>query len=114
MNNDKFVIAKNIKEFIMILDDYLVNYPKRYYELRNKMMNDSYKLLELVYLANYKEVEDRKPIQLEALVRINLIDFYIEESYKRKIISDKQSISISNKLLTINKMLYKWIDDEKC
>ena len=114
MNNDKFVIAKNIKEFIMILDDYLVNYPKRYYELRNKMMNDSYKLLELVYLANYKEVEDRKPIQLEALVRINLIDFYIEESYKRKIISDKQSTSISNKLLTINKMLYKWIDDEKC
>ena len=114
MNNDKFVIAKNIKDFIMTLDDYLVNYPKRYYELRNKTMNDSYKLLELVYLANYKEVEDRKPIQLEALVRINLIDFYIEESYKRKIISDKQSISISNKLFIINKMLYKWIDDEKC
>ena len=47
--NDKFTIAKYIKEFIMILDDYLINYPRKYFELRNRLVNDSYELLELVF-----------------------------------------------------------------
>ena len=98
----------------MLLDDYLINYPKRYYELRNRLVNDSYYLLELIYKANYTELKFRKPIQVEAMMKINLLDFYIEESFKRKIISEKQSVKISNKLFTINKMLYKWMDNEKC
>ncbi|MBQ8473127.1 MAG: hypothetical protein IJ501_06455 [Bacilli bacterium] len=56
--NDKFKIARYIKGFIIILDDYLVNYPKKYFELRNRLVNDSYELLELVYLANYMNVFD--------------------------------------------------------
>lgn len=112
--NDKFIIAKYIKEFILILDDYLLNYPKKYFELRNRLVNDSYLLLELVYLANYSKDNDRKNIQLKALMKVNIIDFYIEESYKKKIISEKQSIRISNLLMNINKMLYKWMQDGKC
>lgn len=109
MNND-FKILKYIKEFIIMLDDYLLNYPKKYFELRNRLVNDSYELLELVYLANYTEKEKRKEVQIKILMKINIIDFYIEQSYKKKVISEKQSIKISNNLLIINKMIYKWID----
>ncbi|MBQ8472827.1 MAG: four helix bundle protein [Bacilli bacterium] len=112
--NDKFKIARYIKDFIIILDDYLVNYPKKYFELRNRLVNDSYELLELVYLANYMDNLDRKNIQIKSLMKINIIDFYIEESYKKRIISEKQSIKLSNNLLIINKMIYKWVQDEKC
>ena len=112
--NDKFKIARYIKDFIIILDDYLVNYPKKYFELRNRLVNDSYELLELVYLANYMNGLERKNIQLKALMKINIIDFYIEESYKKRIISEKQSIKLSNNLLIINKMICKWINNEKC
>ena len=112
--NDKFKIARYIKDFIIILDDYLVNYPKKYFELRNRLVNDSYELLELVYLANYMDNLDRKNIQIKSLMKINIIDFYIEESYKKRIISEKQSIKLSNNLLIINKMICKWVQDEKC
>ena len=112
MNEEKFVVAKHIKEFIMMLDDYLINYPRKYYELRNRLVNDSYELLELVYIANYTEINERKNLQVKALVKVNLIDFYIEQSFKKKIISERQSIKLSNKLLGINKMLFKWIKDE--
>lgn len=112
--NDKFKIARYIKDFIIILDDYLVNYPKKYFELRNRLVNDSYELLELVYLANYMDSLERKNIQIKSLMKINIIDFYIEESYKKRIISEKQSIKLSNNLLIINKMICKWINNEKC
>ena len=114
MNNDKFMISKYIKEFIMSLDEYLLNYPKKYFELRNRLVNDSYELLELAYKANYTEKEYRKPIQTNAIMKINILDFYLEQSYKKKIISEKQALKLSNKLFSINKMLYKWINDEKC
>ena len=90
--NDKFTIAKYIKEFIMILDDYLINYPRKYFELRNRLVNDSYELLELVYIANYTNIDKRKDIQIKTLMKVNLIDFYIEQSFKKRIISEKQSI----------------------
>ncbi len=113
-DNNKFLLPKYIKDFIMTLDDYLINYPRKYYELRNRLVNDSYNLLELVYTANYMDIKERKPIQIEAMMRVNLIDFYLEHSFKYKIISEKQSARLSKKLLDINKMLYKWIKNEEC
>lgn len=112
MINDNFKIVKYIKEFIILLDDYLINYPKKEFELRNRLVFDSYNLLELIYLANYNNIKDRKPIQINCMMKINLIDFYIEYSFKKRIISEKQSIKLSNKLLNINKMLYSWMKNE--
>ena len=114
MNNDKFKIARYVKEFILGLEEITVNYPKRYFELKGRLVNESYNLLELIYLANYTEIKNRKPIQIKALMKINMLDFYLEESFKKKIISEGQSLKMCDKLLKINKMLFKWIDDEKC
>ena len=113
MNNERFILGKNVKEFIDMLDEFLLCYPRKYFELRNRLVMDSFDLLKLVYKANYKDIHDRYPLQLEAIATINLIDFYIELSFKRKIFSEKQSLRLSKKLGSINKMLYKWIEDER-
>ena len=110
--DDKFKITRYIKDFILSLDEYLVNYPKREFELRNRLIYDSYELLELVYEANYLELDKRKSIQIKCMMKINLIDFYIESSFKKRIISENQSIKLSRKLLNINKMMYSWISYE--
>ena len=112
MNNNELIIIKNIKEFIMILDNYLTCYPKKYYELRNRLVFDSYNLLELVYTANYTNVKERRPIQIKAIMKVNMIDFGIEQSFKGQVISQKQTKTLSSKLLVINKMLFKWIGNE--
>ena len=111
--NEKFIIARYVNDFIILLDDYLLNYPKKYFELRNRLVMDSYNLLELIYEANYSEKNERKKLQINALMKVNLIDFYIEESFKKKIISEKQSIKMSTKLLGISKMIYKWVNENE-
>lgn len=112
--NDRFKIAKLIKDFIFSLDVILICFPRRDFELRNRLVNDSYKLLNLVYYCNLLELKDRLVVQKEILSLINMIDFYLEFSFKKKIISEKACKSRSNNLLIITKMVYKWIEDGKC
>ncbi len=102
---NEFLIVKNIKEFIVSLDNFLNNYPRKEYELRNRLVNTSYDLLELVYISNYKkDYLDR----ISSL--ISMLDFYLELSFKKKIINEKRVMNMSNKLLIINKMVYKWYE----
>ena len=113
MNNDnEFKIPRLIKDFILSLEEYLINYPKKEFELRNRLVYDSYNLLELVYEANYTDISKRKELQIKAMVKINILDFYLESSFKKKIISEKQCMKLSNKLLNINKMMFGWIKSE--
>ena len=39
-----------------------------------------------------------------------MLDFYLEISFKKKIINEKKLCNLSNKLLIINKMVYKWYE----
>lgn len=112
MNNDKFIINRHIKEFILAIDEYLINYPRNCFELRNRLVNDSYSLLELLYLANYSSGETRKEYQLMCLMKTDLIDFYIEESFKKKILSEKQCVKLTKRLSIIHKMIYKWFSNK--
>ena len=102
---NEFLIVKNIKEFIVSLDNFLNNYPRKEYELRNRLVNTSYDLLELVYRSNYKkDYLDR----ISSL--ISMLDFYLELSFKKKIINEKRVMNMSNRLLVIRKMIYKWYE----
>ena len=49
-DNDRFIVLKNAKDFVDSLDEYLINYPKKYFELRNRLVMDGYALIELIYL----------------------------------------------------------------
>ncbi len=102
---NELIIAKNIKEFIYSIDSIIDNYPKKYYELRNNIMNTSFKLLEFVYCSNYKKDYLDKIFSL-----ISMLDFYLEISFKKKIINEKKLCNFSNELLVINKMVYKWYE----
>ncbi len=102
---NEFLIVKNIKEFILSLDNFLNNYPRKEYELRNRLVNTSYDLLELVYRSNYKKDYLDRIFSL-----ISMLDFYLELSFKKKIINEKRVMNMSNKLLIINKMVYKWYE----
>ena len=108
-NGDKFLIVKNIKSFIMGLESLLLTFPKKDILTRNMIYNDSLELLEVVLKANYEKRRDLKQnYQIEALAKVNKIDFYLERAYKLKYISEKQCINKTGELSKINKMLYGW------
>lgn len=93
-NNEKFLIIKNIKSFILGLEKILLTFPKKDLISRSLVYNDSLELLELVVKANYENNIDLKHnYQIAALAKINKIDFYLERAYKLKYISEKQCLS---------------------
>lgn len=113
-NNERFLIVKNIKNFILGLEKLLVTFPKRDMLTRNMVYNDVLELLELVVKANYESrVDIKKNYQIEALAKINRIDFYMERAYKLHYISEKQCLNKTGDLLKINKMVYNWCKNEK-
>ena len=112
MKQERFVLAKKIKEFNMEVLDILVNFPKKYQEYRNNLVNDSINLLEIVYYANYTDKKERLPIQNKALAKIEIIRYYIDFAYARKIINKKVSASLFMKLNEINNLLIGWIKSD--
>ena len=102
LNNDKFLIIKNIKNFIIGLEKILITFPKKDILTRNLIYSDSLELLEIVYKANYENDASLKhSYQIAAIARINKIDFYLERAYKFKYISEKQCLSKTEELLRI-------------
>ena len=109
--NNKFLLANEIKKFILSLDSILINYPKKDIIIKKRIINTLFELLELVYLANNKTY-DKINIKYECLSKISMIDFYFEYSYKKNYISLKKLNSYLFSLTKINKMLYGWIRNE--
>ncbi len=70
--------------------------------------------MEIIYKANYEEnVSLKHNYKIEALAKVNKIDFYLERAYKLKYISQKQCQDKSQELIKINKMLYGWLENER-
>ena len=104
MNNDKFLIIKNIKIFILSLEKLLITFPKKDMFSKNMVYQDALDILELVTKANYENrIDYKKTFQIEALSKINKIDFYLE----------RQCINAISDLEKINKMIYAWCKNEK-
>ena len=89
MNNDRFLIVKNIKSFIISLENILVTIPKKDFLSRELIYEESLMLLDSVIKANYEpDKEKKKDFQIEALAKVNMLDFCIERAYKLKYISE--------------------------
>lgn len=114
MENEKFLLVKYVKKFIIELEKIILTFPKKDIISRNMIYNDSLELLELIIKANYEQEKSVKQIyQIAALAKINKIDFYLERAYKLKYISEKQCLNKTNELIKINKMLFAWCNNAK-
>ncbi len=109
--NDKLLIITKLKKTIEYVDKHLDNFPHKHIELKIRIIDALYELLESAYFANI--VEDRYDKQSYCIVKIQMIDYYLKRSYKKEIISKKTYESLSKHLLEINKMLYSWRDYEE-
>lgn len=108
-NNEKFLIIKDIKNFILGLESLLVNFPKKDTFTKDRVYNDALEVIELITLANYdKRLDYKRTYQIKALAKLNKLDFYLERAYKLKYISERQLLNKSNELAKINKMIYSW------
>ena len=110
MKEEKFKVINNIRELLVIIDNELDNFPKKDIEIKNRIRNNSYDLLETVYDANTTSNVQRKKELLErAVAKIKTIDFLINLSYDKGIITNKKYLKLGLKMDDIIKYTSGWL-----
>ena len=97
MKEEKFKVINFIRTLVLNLDSLLDNFPKKDIELKNRIRNNSYDLLELAYKANMTaNKEHRREILEEALAKVKIIDFLVNICYDKKLINSKRYVKFGN------------------
>lgn len=110
MKEEKFKIIQFIREFILYIDNHLDNFPKKDIELKNRIRNSSYDLLELAYKANVTTNNNyRKNLLEELIAKIKVIDFLLNICYEKQIINSKRYVKFGEKMDDILKYTLGWI-----
>lgn len=110
MKQEKFKVINFIRELIVTIDKELSNFPKKDIELKNRIRNNSYDILELSYEANTTSNIENKEILLEKIIaKIKILDFLLNLCYDKMIINNKKYIKFGKKIEDIIKYTIGWI-----
>ena len=111
MKEEKFKVIQFIRELIILIDNNLDNFPKKDIELKNRIRNISYDLLEISYEANYiKDELTKKDLLEKMLAKIKVLDFLLNICYDKQIITSKKYVRFGNTLDDITKYTIGWIN----
>ena len=107
MKEEKFKVINFIRELIVYIDKNLENFPRKDIEIKNRMRNISYDLLEISYMANVKKIN--KEIYMEQIiVKVKVLDFLLNLCYDKQIINYKRYVKFGEKLDDIMKYTIVW------
>lgn len=107
MDNSNIILR--LKKTIIFTEKNLDNFPRNEFVLKNRIIDAFYTILELTYSA-YVDSENKNKIVKEILVKIRMIDFYLQISLDKEIISRKNLKNISLHLRDITSMYYAWLN----
>ena len=109
MKKEKFVVINCIRELILNIDKYLINFPKRDIEIKQQISIISKEMLLLAYEANASEIkEKRKDIQEKIIARLKYLDFLINLCYDKQIINGKRYLKFGESIDYILKYANGW------
>ena len=107
MKEEKFKVINFIRELVVYIDKYMDNFPRKEIEIKTRIRNTSFDLLEIAYRANIAKENKEKYIN-EIIVKVKLIDFLLNLCYDKQIISKKRYIKFGEKLDDILKYTIGW------
>lgn len=110
IKEEKFRVIQFIRELIIYIDKNLENFPKKDIELKNRLRNNSYDLLEIAYLANTTKKQEKKQELLEEMIsKVKIIDFLLNLCYEKEIINAKRYTKFGNRIDDILKYTLGWL-----
>lgn len=111
MKIEKFKVINFIRELLIMIDKEMDNFPKKDIELKNRIRNNSFDILEIVYKANsVQDIEKKKELLLIIFAKIKVIDFLLNLSSDKKLITIKKYYKFANKVDDILKYLTGWMN----
>jgi len=107
---DNLIIGRVVRKTIRYIERNIDNFPNNFIVLKNRIIESLYDILEYTYRANiFQDINDKK----EIVVKIQMLNFYLEEALNKKLISKKKFESYTNHLIEIDKMVRSWFNYEK-
>lgn len=109
MKEEKFQVINFIRKLILSVDRELNNFPKKDIELKNRIRNNSYDILELAYEANNSKNMENKEILLEKIIaKVKILDFLLNLCYDKMIINNKKYIKFGENIDDIIRYTVGW------
>lgn len=109
MKQEKFNAINLVRNLIIKIDNNLDNFPKSDIEIKNRIRNLGYDLLEYIYEANTTLNNELKIVLLDrSIAKIKVIDFLINLSYDKKIINQKRYMKLGEAMDDIIKYIVGW------
>ncbi len=106
---DKLILLKEYKLFINRYEKLVINLNNSYKDIKTRIINTMYNILEDIYYTNLLEINKRKNYQRKIIVNIKMLDYYFYKLYKDNIILEINYNKINNNLLTILKLVLGWM-----
>lgn len=106
---DKLILLKEYKLFINRYEKLVINLNNSYKDIKTRIINTMYNILEDIYYTNLLEINKRKKYQRKIIVKIKMLDYYFYKLYKDNIILEINYNKINNNLLTILKLVLGWM-----
>ena len=108
MSIKKIIVSSTAILLLLII--YLIPDNRKDIELKNRIRNSSYDLLELAYKANVTTNNNyRKNLLEELIAKIKVIDFLLNICYEKQIINSKRYVKFGEKMDDILKYTLGWI-----
>lgn len=110
MKEDKFKVIQFIRELILSIDKQMDNFPKKDIELKNRIRSNSYDALEISYEANItKNMDNKQELISKLIAKCKIIDFLLNMSFEKKLITEKKYYKLSQRLEDIVKYANGWL-----
>jgi len=110
MKEEKFKIVQFIREMILVIERELDNFPKKDIEIKNRIRTATFDLLELGYEANSSRNEEYKQELLTKMIaKIKIVDFLLNLSYDKMLITEKKYFRLALRLDDIAKYVNGWL-----
>jgi hypothetical protein len=114
-SNDSFKIMKNTKLFVSDVVKFSRNFPKGDSVLKKNLQEELFNLIKLLnsYIINKDSNRIRVKYIKDFIISLSMIDYYFEYLYLNKIISFKKYKSLVDEVITIRKLSYGVLRNEK-
>lgn len=109
MKKEQFKVIDFIRKLILNIDKNLDNFPKKDIEIKNRIRNASYDLLELSYEANaINNTSLKQELLNKCIAKVKIIDFLINLSYDKEILNSKRYLKFGESMDEIIKYIVGW------
>lgn len=113
--NDSFKIMKNTKILVSDVVEFSRNFPKSESVLKKNLQDELFNLVRLLnsYIVNRDSSRIREKYIKDFIISLSMVDFYFEYLYLNKIISFKKYKDLVGDVITIRKLAYGVLKNEK-